>query len=174
MSKAKRDHIIWLDGEPVPCTKTEFDAHTDNRPMKYRFEFVTGNAEVPSSFVVETDAALVAFLKATDETMRRGDRAESRRHESLDDLTDHSRHLRDTSVDVAANAMLGMEISDLLRALPLLPKDEQELIQRLKLDDPPMSVADFAKMKGVTTHIIKHRTARVKEKIAQMIKNNFS
>lgn len=120
-----------------------------------------------------TDAAWIAFLEDDDEKVSRKNRAEKRRHKSLNDLSDYSRYLQDATVDVKADALLIVEAGDLHSALARLPDDERELVQRLKLDNPPISVEDYAKEKGLTQDAVWQRTARITAKLNKMLNKNI-
>ena len=111
MSKEELDHIIWQNGFPIRCTKTVFDDHMNNHPLKIKFEFQTGDDEIPASFEMETDATWFAVYEEYSEGEDLKNRAEGRRHQTLDELTDHSAYLWDKTVDVAADGILGAEIS---------------------------------------------------------------
>ena len=168
MSKDKKDHTIIFNDEYFPCTKTSFDATLEDRPLEIRYEFMEGNDDVPKSVRFEAGAVWFAILEALKEEEKPKKCEKDGRQKSLDDLTDHCRYLQDATVDVADDGLLSAAISELRRKVSKLSDEDRELLQRTKFDNPPMSVKEYAKMKGVTPNTIKLRTHRTKERLRKM------
>jgi len=81
--------------------------------------------------------------------------------------------MQDKTVDVAADAFLGIEVGDLRKAVAKLPIDEQEFVRRTKLDDFPITIEAFAELKGVTVNAIKLRIPHINAKIRRLIEKNI-
>jgi len=168
MSKNKKDHTIIFDDEYFPCTKNTFDATLEDRPLEVRYEFMDGNDDVPKSVRFETDAVWFAIVEALRDVEKPKKREKDGRQKSLEDLTDHNPNLQDLMVNVAADAVLSAEITEFRRKIAKLPDEDRDLLQRTKFDKLPMTVEDYAKMKGVTENAVWQQMKRIKAKIKKM------
>ena len=176
MPKKKYDHTILVYGVPEPCTKKAFDRCANNDTLTYRWKFLCGDDEIPASFELETDAAVVSFMMDWDDAERRGDRTESDpdRHEPLEGLSDHSSNLQDKTVDVAADGTRSAEIAEMLQEIEKLPDNERELIQTTQLGTNPMKVEDYAWEKDQNPATVRKQIERIKVKLANKLRRNIS
>jgi len=168
MARKKKNHTILLNGVAEPCTEKAFNDAANNQNLTYRYKFATGNADIPASFTLTTNAPWVAILRDWDDDIRRGNRNE--KHDPLEEMSDHDANLRDKTVNVVTKVLLGDEVTELRLEVDALTDDEHELVQRLKFDDPPMSAEDFAKMKGITVNAVWQRMKHVKAKLKKNAK----
>ena len=129
--------------------------------MKIRYAFVTG--EVTE---VEVSEELGRAIAEMTHRAALKERAETRRHVSLDRLTEAGVLLPD-SADVEALAVLALDKTALIRALERLQPQQRYLVQMVFFERS--SIADIAREEGVLPATVSHRLERIYQKLKKLL-----
>jgi len=137
--------------------------------MKIKYTFVTGEI-----IEIEVDDCLGAEIQAIDHQANLKDRAETRRHHSIEQLGEQGNHFADPKSNIAALIELKETIAELrsdlekLRAvINSLQPQQQELVKQIYFEGK--SMAEIARTEGVTPKAIQDRMNKIKNRI----RNNF-
>lgn len=130
--------------------------------MKIRYEFVTGEISE-----VEVTEELGAAIEAMERKAGLKDRAETRRHTSLNRLLDDGAQFVDVA-DVERTTMLSIDVSALLCAVGQLQPQQRELVRNVYFEG--RSFADIARDEGISEYAVRDRLARVHVKIRKTLK----
>jgi len=137
--------------------------------VKIKYTFVTGEI-----IEIEVDDCLGAEIQAIDHQANLKDRAETRRHHSIEQLGEQGNHFADPKSNIAALIELKETIAELrsdlekLRAvIHSLQPQQQELVKQIYFEGK--SMAEIARTEGVTPKAIQDRMNKIKNRI----RNNF-
>ena len=129
--------------------------------MKIRYEFATGEVtEVEVSEELGCAIAEMSYRAALK------DRAETRRHMSLDRLVETGVPFADTT-DVETLAELALDKALLLRALEQLQPQQRELVRKAYFEG--ISIAGIAHEEDVLPATVSHRLERIYRKLQKFL-----
>lgn len=134
--------------------------------MKIRYEFVTGE-------VVEIEVAddIGDVSIAIDKEIYNGNRRETRRHNSVQDLEEQGRQLPDESNNVENEVIRGEVYERLHKAIAMLQPQQQKLVKKVFFEEQTM--ADIAREEGVTAKAIQDRVNKIKTRLRKILENNL-
>lgn len=137
--------------------------------MKIKYTFVTGEI-----IEIEVDDCLGAEIQAIDHQANFKDRAETRRHHSIEQLGEQGVHFADPKSNIAALielketiAELRSDLEKLRAAIHSLQPQQQELVQKIYFEE--RTIASIAAEDGVNEAAIRNRL----HKIYKRLKNYF-
>jgi len=121
-----------------------------------RYEFCDGTLSE-----VEVSDALFAVHKRIDKRIENGDRRETRRHNSLEQLAERrDTEIIDGRVDVETDYIKSEE-----KSLSMLSDNERELLESVYIDGKTM--AEIAREKGVAHSTVKTKIYRILKKLKE-------
>ena len=129
--------------------------------MKIKYESVTGEV---LEFEVPNDVAEVC-IKIEDST-RKQNRKESRRHISLSSLKECGIEIHDNT-DIENHIIEVQKTEQLQEALKKLLPEQQELIFKVFFCEK--SITEIAKEEGVTPNAIENRLKRIYRKLKEIV-----
>lgn len=119
----------------------------------------------------------IEILHALDDDEFDRNRKETRRHSSIDDVSDKSKFLKDIYVDVEDEVFTNIErkaIKKIIhKALLELKPQQQDLINSLYLSNNPMSQAEYADKLGIAEDSVKKKALRIRKKLKEIIEKNI-
>lgn len=140
--------------------------------MKIKYTFVTGEI-----IEIEVDDCLGAEIQAIDHQANLKDRAETRRHHSIEQLGEQGVHFADPKSNIAAVIELKETIAELrsdlekLRAvIHSLQPQQQELVKQIYFEGK--SMAEIARTEGVTPKAIQDRMNKIKNRIRNLFEKS--
>ena len=140
--------------------------------MKIKYTFVTGEI-----VEIEVDDCLGAEIQAIDHQANLKDRAETRRHHSIEQLGEQGVHFADPKSNIAAVIELKETIAELrsdlekLRAvIHSLQPQQQELVKQIYFEGK--SMAEIARTEGVTPKAIQDRMNKIKNRIRNLFEKS--
>lgn len=131
--------------------------------MVIKYEFINGEK-------VELDVSsdLGATMLQIEAEIRKSNRRETMRHQSISEILDNSDMLIDPNINVEEEILKRFASYKLHEAISKLKPKEQELIHKLYLDKQTMSQAEYAKSLGVTENSIKQSAKWIKKKLRKL------
>lgn len=133
--------------------------------MKIKYTFVTGEI-----VEIEIDDCLGAEISEIEHKSDLKDRAETRRHHSIEQLGEQGIHFADPKSNIAAVielketiAELRSDLEKLRKAILALQPQQQELVQQVFFEGK--SMAEIARAEGVTPKAIQDRINKIKNRI---------
>lgn len=134
--------------------------------MKIKYEFLTGEA-----VEIEVSEAIGKVLIGIDKEAKNSDRRESRRHNSMDALTELGVQLAAASEELT-DAIEAQETREALRqALGKLLPQQRKLLKKMYFGDG-RTIADIAREEGVTISAISHRLDLIHKKLRKLLNQN--
>jgi len=140
--------------------------------VKIKYTFVTGEI-----IEIEVDDCLGAEIQAIDHQANLKDRAETRRHHSIEQLGEQGVHFADPKSNIAAVIELKETIAELrsdlekLRAvIHSLQPQQQELVKQIYFEGK--SMAEIARTEGVTPKAIQDRMNKIKNRIRNLFEKS--
>lgn len=94
---------------------------------------------------------------------------ESRRHEGLS-LFDKDSKNSDLKANVCGQVLKKFSKDKLYATISKLKPKEQDLVQKIYLDDPQISQEEYAKELGIPAATLRKRTERVRDKLENLLK----
>jgi len=134
--------------------------------VKIKYEFITGEV-----VEIEVSDDICEVSIEIEREIYNSDRRETRRHESYSDDNDKQEVLIDTSVDVEAEVFSSLDYKDLYRAIAMLERQQQELVDKVFFEERTM--ADIAREEGVSSKAIQDRVNKIKSRIRKIVENNL-
>jgi len=133
--------------------------------VKIKYTFVTGEI-----VEIEIDDCLGAEISEIEHKSDLKDRAETRRHHSIEQLGEQGIHFADPKSNIAAVielketiAELRSDLEKLRKAILALQPQQQELVQQVFFEGK--SMAEIARAEGVTPKAIQDRINKIKNRI---------
>lgn len=140
--------------------------------MKIKYTFVTGEI-----IEIEVDDCLGAEIQAIDHQANLKDRAENRRHHSIEQLGEQGIHFADPKSNIAAVielketiAELRSDLEKLRAAIHSLQPQQQELVKQIYFEGK--SMAEIARTEGVTPKAIQDRMNKIKNRIRNLFEKS--
>ena len=130
--------------------------------MKIRYEFATG--EISEVEVSEELGRAIADM--THKAALR-DRAETRRHVSLDRLLTLGAQISDGQLSTEELAEQALDIAALLRAMEYLKPQQRALVEKIYRDR--QTFASIARAEGVSESAIRDRLTRIHAKLKRIL-----
>ena len=126
--------------------------------MKIRYEFANGEISE-----VEVSEELGRTLAEMTHRAALRDRAETRRHVSLDKLLSLGAQIGDGSPSVEELTEQALDLAALRRAVDQLEPQQQALVQKVFYEN--RSIASIAREEGVNPATVSHRLERIYRKL---------
>lgn len=126
--------------------------------MKIRYEFANGEISE-----VEVSEELGRTLAEMTHRAALRDRAETRRHMSLDKLLSLGAQIGDGSPSVEELTEQALDLAALRRAVDQLEPQQQALVQKVFYEN--RSIASIAREEGVNPATVSHRLERIYRKL---------
>lgn len=140
--------------------------------MKIKYTFVTGEI-----IEIEVDDCLGSEIQAIDHQANLKDRAETRRHHSIEQLGEQGIHFADPKSNVASVielketiAELRSDLEKLRAAIHSLQPQQQELVKQIYFEGK--SMAEIARTEGVTPKAIQDRMNKIKNRIRNLFEKS--
>jgi len=140
--------------------------------MKIKYTFVTGEI-----IEIEVDDCLGAEISEIEHKSNLKDRAETRRHHSIEGLGELGVHFSDPKSNTAAFvelketlAELRADLDKLRAAIQSLQPQQQELVKQIYFEGK--SMAEIARAEGVTPKSIQDRMNKVKNRIRTLFEKS--
>lgn len=134
--------------------------------MEFEYKF-NGTKNTESRIVIDVEDQWVNVLQELDHQEFNNDRAETRRHCSIETY-DPDDHRLPSKVDVTDSVEKREDDSRLSKALSALSPSQQDLIYALFFQG--VSVSDYAKRNGVTPGAITQRKKTALKKLKKLLK----
>ena len=120
---------------------------------------------------------IIETLHNFDDLEFDNDRRERRRHESINEVNDKAKMVKDYDADVEDIVFSNFEreaVKEIVhKALSKLKPDQQDLINNLYLSDNPMSQKEYAYKLGIEEDSVKKKAYRTRKKLKEIILNKF-
>lgn len=134
--------------------------------MKIKYEFLTGE-----TVEIDVPETIGKVLTGIDKDAKNNDRRESRRHHSMDALTELGVQLAAASEELT-DAIEVRETREALRqALDKLLPQQRKLLQKIYFGNG-RTIADVAREEGVTVSAISHRLDLIYKKLRKLLNQN--
>jgi len=146
--------------------KTEFSLDTCN---EYTFHFDDGTSQRMVCGEDGVDLLHIITLRGEARLWNNNEERETDKHSRIDDFPDTYGELKDKTVDVEGEVLRSLDSEEVRAAVKKLKPDEQYLMQRLYLDEKPISQSDLAQELQVTENTIKQRAKNTRTKLKKMI-----
>ena len=118
--------------------------------------------------------AIIETLHNLDDEEFDTNRRETRRHNSLDEVTDKDDSFKDKSVNIEESTLdkLESEITQkkVRQAVTTLKEKEQQIIKWLYLSPNPLSQAEVGKRLGINEDSVKKSAYRIRKKLESILK----
>ncbi len=132
--------------------------------MIIKYEFIDGK-----KIEIEVSTELGQIILQIDKEAKNNDRRETRRHQSLSELSDKADLIADESIDIEKDILQKFDMDRLYDAISKLKPSEQELIHKLYLDKQVMAQAEYARRKNVSEVAIWKKVQRIKDKLKKLM-----
>ena len=132
--------------------------------MKIEYKFVTGE-----DVSIEVYGEFEEIMLELDRNLKNNDRKETRRHESLD-LFDKDVRNSDVTTDVFEDVLRNFYKNKLHDAIAKLKPQEQEILNKLYLDNKPITQAEYAKELNISYIVLRKRIERIRRKLSNFLK----
>lgn len=132
--------------------------------MIIKYEFIDGK-----KIEIEVSTELGQIILQIDKEAKNNDRRETRRHQSLSELSDKADLIADESIDIKKDILQKFDMDRLYDAISKLKPSEQELIHKLYLDKQVMAQAEYARRKNVSEVAIWKKVQRIKDKLKKLM-----
>lgn len=132
--------------------------------MIIKYEFIDGK-----NIEIEVSTELGQVILQIDKEAKNNDRRETRRHQSLSELSDKADSVADESIDIEEDILQKFDMDKLYGAISKLKPSEQELIHKLYLDKQAMPQAEYARRKNVSEVAIWKKVQRIRDKLKKLI-----
>jgi RNA polymerase sigma-70 factor (ECF subfamily) len=130
--------------------------------MKIKYEFLTGE-----TMEIEVSEPIGKVLIGIDKEAKNSDRRESRRHNSMDALTELGVQLAAASEELT-NAIEAQETREALRqALDKLLPQQRKLLQQIYFEGK--SISEIAREEGVYESAIRNRLSKALKRIKKFL-----
>ena len=140
--------------------------------MKIKYTFVTGEI-----VEIEIDDCLGEKISEIEHRSDLKDRAETRRHHSIEQLGEQGVHFADPKSNIAAVielketiAELRSDLEKLRAAIHSLQPQQQELVKQIYFEGK--SMAEIARTEGVTPKAIQDRMNKIKNRIRNLFEKS--
>ena len=130
--------------------------------MIIKYEFLDGK-----KIEIEVSTELGQVILQIDKKAKNSDRRETRRHQSLSELSDKADLIADESIDIEKDTLQKFDMDKLYDAISKLKPSEQELIHKLYLDKHPMTQVEYARRKNVSEVAIWKKVQRIKVNVTR-------
>lgn len=130
--------------------------------MKIKYEFATGEVSE-----IEVSEELGRAIEEMTHQAALRDRAETRRHVSLDKLLSLGAQIAEHTLSVEELVEQALDHAALLRAMEQLEPKQKELLSKVYFER--RSYASIARQEGVDESAIRHRLARILKKLEKML-----
>lgn len=134
--------------------------------MKIRYEFVTGEA-----VEIEVPETIGEVVIAIDKDIQKSNRRETRRHNSVEELSEKGRQFRNEDSNLEEAVVRGEDRELLHKAMEQLLPQQRALIQKVFFEGRTM--ADIAREEGVTAKAIQDRVNKIKTRLKKIIEKNL-
>lgn len=132
--------------------------------MIIKYEFIDGK-----KVEIEVSTELGQVILQIDKEAQNNNRRETRRHQSLSELSDKTDSVADESIDIEEDILQKFDMDKLYDAISKLKPSEQELIHKLYLDKQVMPQAEYARRKNVSGVAIWKKVQRIRDKLKKLI-----
>lgn len=106
-----------------------------------------------------------------DKEAKNNYRSETRRHQSLSELSDKADLIADESIDIEKDILQKFDIDKLYDAIYKLKPSEQELIHKLYLDKHRMAPAQYAEYLKIQEKSVQEKSRRIRRKLEKLLEN---
>ncbi len=134
--------------------------------MKIEYKFVTGEA-----VEIEVPDTLGEVSVEIDRTIYNSDHRETRRHNSIDNLSENGLQFPDKRNKVEDVVLRSEEHERLHQAINMLLPQQQKLVQQVFFEE--RSMVDIAREEGVTAKAIQDRVKKIKNSLKKIIEKNL-
>lgn len=132
--------------------------------MIIKYEFLDGK-----KIEIAVSTELGQVILQIDKKAKNNDRRETRRHQSLSELSDKADLIADESIDIEKDTLQKFDMDKLYDAISKLKPSEQELIHKLYLDKHPMTQVEYARRKNVSEVAIWKKVQRIRDKLKKLM-----
>jgi RNA polymerase sigma-70 factor (ECF subfamily) len=126
--------------------------------MKLKYEFVTGE-----TVEIEVSEAIGKVLTGIDKEAKNSDRRETRRHHSIDALTELGVQLAATGEELAVTVEVRETREALRQALDALLPQQRNLLRKIYFQNK--SISEIAREEGVYESAIRNRLSKTLKRI---------
>jgi DNA-directed RNA polymerase specialized sigma subunit, sigma24 homolog len=131
--------------------------------MKIEYKFVTGE-----NVSVEVHGEFEEIMLELNNNLKNNDRKEMRRHESLD-LLDKDTKSMDVTADILEDVCRNLDKDKLFDAIKTLTLQEQDFINKVFLQENPLTYSEYAKQFGLKESSLYQKLWRIKEKLKKVL-----
>lgn len=132
--------------------------------MIIKYEFLDGK-----KIEIEVSTELGQVILQIDKKAKNSDRRETRRHQSLSELSDKADLIADESIDIEKDTLQKFDMDKLYDAISKLKPSEQELIHKLYLDKHPMTQVEYSRSQKISVGSVKMQLQRIKAKLKKLL-----
>jgi RNA polymerase sigma-70 factor (ECF subfamily) len=130
--------------------------------MKIKYEFLTGE-----TMEIEVSETIGKVLIGIDKEAKNSDRRETRRHNSIDALTDLGVQLAATREELTDSIEAKETREALHQALDKLLPQQRELLRQIYFEDK--SISEIARAEGVYESAIRNRLSKALKRIKKFL-----
>ncbi|MBZ9633326.1 sigma-70 family RNA polymerase sigma factor [Clostridium sp. FP1] len=117
--------------------------------------------------------AMIQTLHSLDDEEVDNNRRETRRHNSLDEITDKDDSFIDKTVTIEESTLDKIESKDtqerVRQAVSTLKEKEEQIIEWLYLSPTPLSQAEVGKILGIAEDSVKKSAMRIRKKLKELL-----
>lgn len=132
--------------------------------MIIKYEFLDGK-----KIEIEVSTELGQVILQIDKKAKNSDRRETRRHQSLSELSDKADLIANESIDIEKDTLQKFDMDKLYDAISKLKPSEQELIHKLYLDKHPMTQVEYSRSQKISVGSVKMQLQRIKAKLKKLL-----
>ena len=136
--------------------------------MIIRYKFLTGE-----NIEIEVSDRIGNVVMKIDKDIKNGNRRETRKQQSLNELIDilgdKSDILIDHSINIEEECIKKSSVEKLHNAIKKLRPQEQELIYKLYLNKHPITQSQYANLLGITENAVQKRATKIRNKLKKLL-----